>query len=67
VNRLRQRGALNRLEPNEGKLSRSVLRGGSGSNAASLPDLVNNWHLQRAYVIHLRLPWIVLKSSLHEW
>jgi hypothetical protein len=29
---------LKRLEPYEGKLSRTVLRGGSGSNVASLPD-----------------------------
>jgi hypothetical protein len=28
-----------RLEPDEGKLSRPVLRGGSGSNAAPLPDV----------------------------
>ena len=27
-----------RLEPYEGKLSSTVLRGGSGSNATSLPD-----------------------------
>jgi len=27
------------LEPYEGKLSRTVLRGGSGSNAASLLDI----------------------------
>jgi len=37
-NRLRSRGALQRLEPDEGKLSSPVLRGGSGSNAALLPD-----------------------------
>ena len=37
-NRLRSRGALQRLEPDDGKLSRPVLRGGSGSNAALLPD-----------------------------
>src|SRR5256884_4671698 len=36
--RLRSRGALQRLEPDEGKLSRPVLRGGGGSNAVSLPD-----------------------------
>jgi hypothetical protein len=30
--------ASSRLEPDEGKLSRPVLRGGSGSNAAPLPD-----------------------------
>jgi len=36
--RLRSRGALQRLEPDEGKLSSPVLRGGSGSNAALLPD-----------------------------
>jgi hypothetical protein len=29
---------LLRLEPDEGKLSRPVLRGGSGGNAAPLPD-----------------------------
>ncbi len=28
-----------RLEPDEGKLSSPVLRGGSGGNVASLPDL----------------------------
>ena len=27
-----------RLEPDEGKLSSPVLRGGSGSNATALPD-----------------------------
>ena len=31
-------GAYTWLEPDEGKLSCPVLRGGSGSNAASLPD-----------------------------
>src|SRR5256885_9460702 len=36
--RLRSRGALQRLEPDEGKLSRPVLRGGSGSNVPPLPD-----------------------------
>ncbi len=36
--RLRSRGALQRLEPDEGKLSRPVLRGGSSGNAALLPD-----------------------------
>src|SRR5437773_168896 len=36
--RLRSRGALQRLEPDEGKLSRPVLRGGSSGNAAPLPD-----------------------------
>jgi hypothetical protein len=36
--RLRSRGALQRLEPDDGKLSRPVLRGGSGGNAALLPD-----------------------------
>ena len=35
-------GALNRLEPYEGKLSRTVLRGGSGGNATSLPDNDNS-------------------------
>jgi hypothetical protein len=45
-----------RLEPCEGKLSSTVLRGGSGSNAASLPDktgkpqrqplwALSRWHL----------------------
>ena len=29
---------MERLEPCEGKLSRTVLRGGSGGNAAPLPD-----------------------------
>ena len=36
--RLRSRGAYTRLEPDDGKLSRPVLRGGSGSNAVPLPD-----------------------------
>lgn len=31
-------GTFERLEPDEGKLSSPVLRGGGGSNAASLPD-----------------------------
>jgi hypothetical protein len=39
-NRLRSRGALQLLEPDDGKLSRPVLRGGSGGNAALLPDKV---------------------------
>ena len=38
VDRLRSRGAWQRLEPDEGKLSRPVLRGGSGGNVALLPD-----------------------------
>lgn len=37
-NRLRSRGALERLEPDEAKVSSPVLRGGGGGNAASLPD-----------------------------
>ena len=28
-----------RLEPSDGKLSRTVLRGGAGSNASLLPDI----------------------------
>ncbi|RHR39267.1 DNA methylase, partial [Blautia sp. AM29-29] len=28
-----------RLEPYDGKLSRTVLRGGAGSNASLLPDI----------------------------
>jgi len=40
VDRPRSHGASQRLEPDEGKLSRPVLRGGSGSNAASLPDQI---------------------------
>jgi hypothetical protein len=39
VDRPCSHGASQRLEPDEGKLSRPVLRGGSGSNAALLPDL----------------------------
>jgi hypothetical protein len=31
-------GALQRLEPDEAKVSRPVLRGGGGGNTASLPD-----------------------------
>ena len=30
---------FDRLEPYDGKLSRTVLRGGSGSNASLLPDI----------------------------
>ena len=30
-----------RLEPYDGKLSRTVLRGGAGSNASLLPDIRN--------------------------
>ena len=30
-----------RLEPYDGKLSRTVLRGGAGSNASLLPDIKN--------------------------
>ena len=40
-NRLRSRGALQLLEPDEGKLSCPVLRGGSGGNVTPLPDKVN--------------------------
>lgn len=32
-------GALMRLEPYDGKLSSTVLRGGRGSNVSSLPDI----------------------------
>lgn len=31
-----------RLEPYDGKLSRTVLRGGAGSNASLLPDIICN-------------------------
>ena len=31
-----------RLEPYDGKLSRTVLRGGAGSNASLLPDIMVN-------------------------
>ena len=34
-----------RLEPCEGKLSSTVLRGGSGSNVVSLPDNRALWRL----------------------
>jgi hypothetical protein len=37
-NRLCSRRAYTRLEPDDGKPSSPVLRGGSGSDAASLPD-----------------------------
>ena len=36
------------LEPYEGKLSRTVLRGGSGSNAADLLDSIDKWKFQIA-------------------
>ena len=36
--RLCSRGAYTWLEPDDGKLSSPVLRGGGGSDAASLPD-----------------------------
>jgi hypothetical protein len=36
--RLRSRGALHRLEPDEAKVSRPVLRGARGGNVARLPD-----------------------------
>ena len=32
-------GPYDRLEPYDGKLSRTVLRGGAGSNASLLPDI----------------------------
>jgi len=38
-NRLRSHGASERLEPDEGKLSRPVLRGASGGNVTRLPDM----------------------------
>ena len=34
-------GALRRLEPDEGKLSSPVLRGGDGGNAISLLDMLD--------------------------
>ena len=37
-NRLRSRGASYRLEPDDMKVSRPVLRGGGGGNATSSPD-----------------------------
>jgi hypothetical protein len=37
---------LQRLEPDEGKLSRPVLREGSGGNAAPLPD---QWFLHKPW------------------
>ena len=40
-----RKGAFERLEPYEGKLSCTVLRGGSGGNATFLPD---NVQLNRA-------------------
>jgi len=45
--RLRSRGAYTRLEPDDGKLSRPVLRGGSGSNAVPLPD-PHGWEAENA-------------------
>ena len=38
LSRVSDKEALERLEPCEGKLSRTVLRGGTGSNAGLLPD-----------------------------
>ena len=39
------------LEPYEGKLSRTVLRGEGGSNALDLPDIVvkNHVHLRQSH------------------
>jgi hypothetical protein len=51
--RLYSRRALERLEPDEAKVSRPVLRGGSGGNAALLPDLHST---RRALVIRQYLP-----------
>jgi hypothetical protein len=33
-----------RLEPCDGKPSRTVLRGGNGGNAVSLPDKISDYH-----------------------
>jgi hypothetical protein len=41
------RGAFERLELHEGKLSRAVLRGGGGGNATSLPGAW--WATTQAY------------------
>ena len=38
-----------RLEPYDGKLSRTVLRGGAGSNASLLPDIIKGYYFP---VIH---------------
>jgi len=45
--RLRSGGAYTRLEPDDGKLSRPVLRGGSDSNAVPLPD-PHGWEAENA-------------------
>jgi len=47
-----------RLEPDEGKLSCPVLRGGSGSNVASLPDEI-------AFAQHYERP--VAAESFQHW
>lgn len=46
------KGSFERLEPYEGKLSCTVLRGGSGSNAGVLPDQIID------QLVEVYTPWI---------
>src|SRR5207302_8739100 len=62
--RLRSRGALQRLEPDEGKLSRPVLRGGGGSNAVSLPD--NSLVQAAPWIGRGRLTSAQVRETLHQ-
>lgn len=56
MNRLHSTEVLQRLEPDEGKLSRPVLRGGGDRKAASLPDeqdLRNSGEIKWKPAMHL--------------
>ena len=56
-------GGFERLEPYEGKPSRTVLRGGGSGNRASLPDINNETREIVEVPIPIRLPkwlWTVL-------
>ncbi len=59
--RSRSCGALSRLEPDEAKVSRPVLRGGGGRKTTSLPDRGGTRHQQASRRSKLRIsghPWL---------
>lgn len=59
-----------RLEPCEGKLSRTVLRGGIGSNADLLPDhdtIANNLRIAKLDATQAELEEACRKASVHDF
>lgn len=59
-----------KLEPYEGKPSRTVLRGEEGSNALDLPDnhiLEGNYHLMRSYTILMGIKLIIGLKTWRSW